>query len=267
MTTKTDFFELYDINGKRLVPDIAGKTLKSTGLTLGEGLSNKVKMNLLEKPEPEIHLYGVVNEQMADYVRTAMSFLYAETAQPPLKALITTTGGSVNAGMEIGSILSEYTGGVHGYVQGYAYSAGAQYILAGCLISYAHKHSRLMCHYVSTNLTVGEYDLAENTKTEQIIKDLIETNDEQALDVFMRRKEIREILEDLKTANDETVEILMDKTGQSEQEVRKLLSAGKIMTAKKAKDFGIVNAVYYYTVQKTTDKTGAVRFKPVLVIE
>jgi ATP-dependent protease ClpP protease subunit len=267
MSTKTDFFELYDVNGKRLVPDFAGKTTKAIGLNLGEGLSNKVRMSLLEKPEPEIHLFGVVNEQMADYVRTALEFLYAETAQPPLKALITTTGGSVNAGMEIGGILSEYVGGTHGYVQGYAYSAGAQYILAGCLISYAHKYSRLMCHYVSAGLTVGENDLVETVKRDQLIQELIESNDEQALDLFLRKKELSQILKDLKTSNDQTVEILMNKTERSEQEVRKLLCLGEIITAKEAKEFGLVNAIYSYKVKKKVDKDGSARYIPVLVVE
>jgi len=267
MSTKTDFFELYDINGKRLIPTFGGKASKATGLNLGEGLSNKVRMSLLEKPEPEIHLFGVVNEQMADYTRTAVEFLYAETAQPPLKALITTTGGSVNAGMEIGGILSEYAGGTHGYVQGYAYSAGAQYILAGCLISYAHKYSRLMCHYVSAGLTVGENDLIETVKREQLIKELIESDDEQALDLFLRKKEMNQALKDLKTANDQTVEILMNKTGRNEQEVRKLLCLGEVMTAREAKEFGIIHAIYSYKVKKNVGKDGSARYIPILVME
>jgi ATP-dependent protease ClpP protease subunit len=262
---KTDLFELYDIDGKLLTQNTTAKMI-GTGLTLGEGLSNKMKMSLLEKPEPEILLYGIVNEEMADYTRMALGFLYAETSHPPLKAIITSTGGSVNAGLEIGGLLSEYMGGVHGYVQGYAYSAAAQYILPGCLIRYAHKYSRMMCHYVHANIQVGEHELADNDDLEQILKNLKEP-DEQTIEMLMKKIQMRQVYKDLKDSNDQTVEILMQRTGQSEEDVRKLLCKGQVKTARECKEFGLVDAIFSYKVTKTFDEKGNARFKRNLVME
>jgi len=239
---RTDFFALYDINGKLLTTNSADGAKAETGLSLGDGLSNKIKISLLEKTSPELRLYGVVNEDMANYVRQAIMFLEAGAQPPSLKATITSTGGSVLAGMEIGSILSGYSGGVHGHVQGYAYSAAAQYILMGCLIRYAHKYSRLLFHYVRASIFVSEHELSGHNRINQTFKDL-------------------------KESNDQTVEIIMERTGRTEREVRKLLCKGHVMTAKECKDFGLIDVVYSNKVTKTVDPTGNARFKQNLIIE
>ncbi|MFA5831071.1 MAG: ATP-dependent Clp protease proteolytic subunit [Candidatus Paceibacterota bacterium] len=261
---KTDLFELYDTKGKLLTREAAERP-NASKFNLGEGLQNKMQLSLLEKAEPEIRLYGTVNEEMAHYVRMALEFLYAETSQPPLKAIITSTGGSVNAGLEIGSLLSEYMGGVHGYVQGYAYSAAAQYILPGCLVRYAHKHSRLMCHYVRANIQAGEHDLTNGDTVEQILKNLKEP-DEQDIEMLVKKIQMRQILKDLKDSNDQTVEILVERTGQSVEEVRKLLCKGEIKTAQECKEFGLIDAVFSYKVTKMVDESGRPRFQRNLVM-
>lgn len=240
MNHTTNFFALYDVNGNLLTTDIKEGEKAEIGLSFSDGLTNKTKMSLLERENPEIRLFGIVDESMASYVRQAVMFLESGPGQPALKATMTSLGGSVLAGMEIGSVLSGYSGGVHGHVQGYAYSAAAQYILQGCLIRYAHKYSRLLFHYVHASISVGEHELSS--------------------------KRASNVLKDLKDSNDQTVEILMQRTGKSESEVRKLLVKGRVKTAQECKDFGLVDVLYSNSVTSYVDEKGNLRFKPNLII-
>lgn len=242
LSNHVDFFELYDVKGNPISGG-SGETAKAGGLTLGDALSNKIKMALLEKSTPELRLYGPVDEEMADYVRQAIMFLESGSKQPPIKVVITSNGGSVIAGMEIFSLLSDYEGGAHGYVTGYAYSAAAQYILQGCLIRYAHRYSNLMCHYVHMGLYVGENDLSP------------------------RRNKLVQARKGMKDFNDQTVRILMQRTGRTEAEVRKFLCQGHVKPAQEFKDFGLLDAVYCSETVKTLAPDGSYRFSSHAVVD
>ncbi len=230
-----DFFELYDVRGNPIAPG-SGEKASAGGLNLGDALTNKIKMALLEKSTPELRLYGPVDESMADYVRQAIMFLESGSKQPAIRVSITSNGGSVVAGMEIFGLLSDYEGGAHGYVMGYAYSAAAQYILQGCLIRYAHRYSNLMCHYVHMGLYVGENDLSP------------------------KRAKIVQARKGMKDFNDQTTRILMQRSGRTESEVRKFLCQGHVKPAQEFKDFGLLDAVYCTEVTKTIGPDGNPRF-------
>lgn len=262
---KTDFFELYDINGNLLIPSLTERASRENEFAFSDGLSNKTKMDLLEKPDPEIHLYGIVNESMANFVGRALEYLTAERQCPELKVMINSTGGSAIAGTRIHNLFSDYPGGVHGYVEGYAYSAAAQAILQGCLIRYAYKHSRLLVHYAHTLIYAGEQELMDKEKMDEILKSM-NISDEQTIEILMRRIEMQRILKGVKEFNDESVDILMERTGKNESDVRELLSKGNVMTAKDAKEIGIIDITYAKKLFKITDAQGALRFKSATII-
>jgi ATP-dependent Clp protease protease subunit len=222
-------FELYDTHGNPIYNPVANASI----FTLSAELTKKVRVALLDKPVPELRLYGVVNEEMASYVRESIMFLESKDSPPAAKVLITSPGGSVIAGLEIHSLLSFYKGSTTAFVSGYAYSAAAQLILQGCTARGADKYSHMMCHFAHTLVYVGEHDLGG-------------------------KRRMTRIKEQLKMANDQAIDIIVDRTGQSEVSVRKFLSKGLVQNVQQYKDFGLIDNYYSMKTKVVTDRAGIV---------
>jgi len=226
-----DIHELYDVNGNPLTRPGAAAVSGESGFNLSADLTNKIRLTLLDKTPPELRLYGVVNEEMASYVRQALMFLESKDKPPTLMVRITSPGGNIVAGLEIYSLLSQYEGGVKGIVDGYAYSAAAQLILQGCLVRTAGKYSHLMSHFGHTIILVEEYDFGGGRK-------------------------MRRILEELKTFNDQAVDIIKTRTGKDDRTIRKFLHRGLFLTPKDYKEFGLIDSYYSMQVKQSVDEEG-----------
>ncbi len=223
--------ELYDTEGNPLQEKASMFIGKSASFALPTELTNKIRLTFLDKSPPELRLYGVVDDEMAHYVRESLMFLESKDEQPAVKVTITSPGGSVVAGLEIYSLLSQYRGGTKGFVDGYAYSAAAQLILQGCLVRTANKYSRLMSHFAHTMVYVGEHDLGGKRRMERVF-------------------------DELKTCNDQAVDIIMGRTGKEERAVRKFLKQGLYKTAQEYKEFGLIDSYYSMKVTQTKDGKG-----------
>ena len=162
-----------------------------------------------------IDLTGKVNLKMVDYCREAMIRLVSE-GSPPCHILINSSGGNVKFGLDIFDLISHYPSQTTGVILNYSYSMAA-IILQACQKRLITKNSYLLIHNPSP----------ENPSWNQIFDP----------------KEHRRLKKILKEVQAKIIEILMERTGQSEEKIIAALDEGKEMTALEALRFGLVDEI------------------------
>jgi ATP-dependent Clp protease protease subunit len=142
---------------------------------------------------------------------------YLELKDPgkPILFIINSPGGSVHAGLAIWDQLKMISSPITTLVTGLAASMGS--VLSLCADEgrrFATKHSRIMIHQPSIHGFIQG----------------------QATDLEIQAKEI------IKT-RDQLIQLYMDSTGKSFEDVEKALDRDSWMTAQEAKDFGLLDGI------------------------
>jgi ATP-dependent Clp protease protease subunit len=162
-----------------------------------------------------ISIGGEIDVDTAMYVREAILRLVCK-GSPPIKVLITSTGGSVRFGLDIYDALKYYAGEKTGVVSGIAHSM-ACVILQACQKRQCMRHSSVLIHHVSTT--------------------------EMSLDAIRDKTEIAKIREDLEGDQARIYKILSKKTRKSVKKIRKECVKNKQMNSEKALKFGLIDEI------------------------
>jgi len=154
-----------------------------------------------------------IDDNVANIVIAELLFLQMENPDKDINMYINTPGGNVTSGLAIYDTMQFVKPSVATYCVGQATSMGAVLLAAGANGKrYALPHSRIMIHQPWGGVQG------------------------QAADISIQAKEILRM-------KDAIEKILVNHTGQSGEKVRKDTDRDFFMTARDAKDYGIVDQV------------------------
>lgn len=164
-----------------------------------------------------IAIGGEVNGEMAKYVRESTLRLRAK-GSPPIELHISSNGGGVDAGLAIYDLLIHYPGEITGIVYGYAKSMAA-IILQACAHRWAAEHSQILIHHISRT--------------------------EISLDTLRDPQKTTEAREDLEKKQSQLYRILTERTRRSLEEIKAECSKDREMTPEEAKEFRLIDEIFY----------------------
>ncbi len=193
-----------------------------------EQLLNVIDLKLLEAENPIINLTDLVDERMAKKVRDGLRLLQMK-GSPALQVNITSDGGFVRAGMGIHDQLLMYGPNTLGVACEYVSSAAIQLILQGCILRYATANTEFFCHYAQGYMPINGRILRKDSQRAIQLKHF------EAIDNKM-------------------VRILIDRTGRTEKEIRKMLFREQVMDADEALEFGLIDKIVPLSVIKGKKK-------------
>jgi ATP-dependent Clp protease, protease subunit len=160
-----------------------------------------------------IFMQGVVDDESANVIVAQMLYLQFEDPKADIHLYINSPGGSVTAGMSIFDTMHYVTCDVATYCIGMAASMGAALLTAGTKGKRnALPHSEVMIHQVLGGARGSATDMMIRTKN------------------LLRTKKIMN-------------EILQRHTGQPMERIEKDTDRDNFMTAREAKEYGIVDHV------------------------
>ena len=163
-------------------------------------------------------LTGGVSDPVSSVLVAQLLYLQSESPTKPINMYINSPGGSVTAGLAIYDAMRYISTPVYTWCIGQAASMGAVILSAG---EKGHRHSlphaRIMVHQPSGQ-AVG-----------------------QASDIRLQADEILRLRQELN-------EILAKHTGQSLESIELAVERDKFMSAKEAKEFGLIDAVTESTI-------------------
>ena len=165
---------------------------------------------------PVIDILSTIDEETFTYVREAVMYLQA-VGCPPLQVTISSSGGSVGAGLAIYDILRLYSGKTTALVLGQACSMAAV-ILQGCKERLCAKYAQILVHEVRAE-TVAFSLLASSSKANQ------------------------RLVDGLKSSQDCVYSILAERTGKTLTQVSRLCKKDKYLTAEEALKFGLIDRI------------------------
>ena len=212
MNNKFGFIQPSDVAASATSPSAAGGLVPMVVESSGRGeRAYDIYSRLLK--ERVIFLVGQVEDNMANLIVAQLLFLESENPDKEISLYINSPGGSITAGMAIYDTLQFIKPKVNTVCIGQAASMGALLLAAGAEGGrYALPYARIMIHQ-----PLGGYQ-------------------GQATDIDIHAKEILRIREEMN-------EILAKHTGQKLKKVQSDTERDNFMTAKEAKDYGLVDDV------------------------
>ncbi len=178
-----------------------------------------IQYGLLMK-EGIIDLVGQIDEATSVYVREAL--IRAQAAEkidgqlPPLKVLISSSGGLAVPGFEIVDAISNYPGQVTGVIQSYCRSM-ATIILQACDWRQATENSKILIHNpLATNVS---------------------------WDILTNKKKLAASIARLRVTRKKAIDYLSRGTGRSFKEVAAQCAKNKDFTPKEAKAYGLIDEI------------------------
>ena len=160
-----------------------------------------------------VFLVGAVNDSVASLVTAQLLFLESENPKKEINFYINSPGGLVTSGLGIYDTMQYVKSPVSTLCIGQASSMGSFLLAAGEKGKrFSLPHSRIMVHQPSAGFQG------------------------QATDIQIHAKEILSLKERLN-------QIYSKHTGKSVKEISQALERDKFMTAKEAKDFGLIDFV------------------------
>ena len=160
-----------------------------------------------------VFLVGPVNDNVASFVTAQLLFLESENPKKEINFYINSPGGLVTSGLGIYDTMQYIKSPVSTLCIGQASSMGSFLLAAGEKgRRFSLPHSRIMVHQPSAGFQG------------------------QATDIQIHAKEILSLKERLN-------QIYSKHTGKSVKEIAQALERDKFMTAKEAKDFGLIDSV------------------------
>ncbi len=200
------------------------------GFNFPKELAEGSRISALERNQ--LHLYGEVNEEMAEYVREGLLYIQSKTPEgraPTITAFLTSPGGMATFGLEIHDLFTLYQqhGVINGIVVGHACSAASMFILQGCTNRIATENASIMCHN-------GGFELGQPLTR----KDFEDPEWQEK----MRREFAR--------GDTRAIRILKNRTKRTEKEIKKLLEREEDLSADEAFDFGLLDQVIKFSYPK-----------------
>lgn len=173
------------------------------------------RKNLLDLPTPTLIIDDDITRKTFEQVAGSIMYLMAKKS-PPVKIIINSSGGEVNAGLDIYDILRLYEGTKVGLVVDCAASMAAV-ILQACTVRTCAQHASILIHHVSrSNITLDQLRSARKT---------------------------REVRESMEKSQAKLYAILTRRTGQTVSRIRKVCALDKHMTAREALKFGLIDEI------------------------
>lgn len=159
---------------------------------------------------------GDISGEMVMYVKEALAVLYATKKAPDLTILISSSGGNVEASLDIFDLLVQYPGKKTAIVTMYARSAAAT-ILQAADERLMTKHAYVLIHHVSTRNI--------------------------SLDVLRDKKKVQKLRNDMEKSQDKIYKILSVRTKKTVQVITKKCKDEQDMTAAEAIAFGLADRI------------------------
>lgn len=160
-----------------------------------------------------IFLHGEVIDEKANSIIAQLLYLESTNPEEPVELYINSPGGSVSAGLAIYDTMKYVNNPVHTFVAGQACSMGSLLLAAGEKGKrHSLQHSRIMLHQPLGGASG------------------------QASDIQIQAKEMQK-------TKDTIINIYSDATGQSKEDLTKLLDRDHWLTAEEAVDFGVIDTV------------------------
>jgi ATP-dependent Clp protease protease subunit len=176
---------------------------------------NEPQMALLKAKVPVIDIVGDVNTSMYGYVRTAVRYLRTQ-GSPDIDVLISSPGGSVDAGLDIYDELRLYRGEKTATVHDKAASMGAL-ILQACDVRRCAKHSHVLIHHISTGRVT--------------------------LDTLRSKKKLDDMRKNMESDQSRLDTILAERTGKTKVEIRRVCAKDEFMNADEALAFNLIDEI------------------------
>ena len=178
-----------------------------------KGLDSKIEESMLDRRM--VFFSSAVDDQSAARVIKKLWYLEHKDSKKPILLVINSPGGSVDSGFAIWDQIHMMKAPVVTLVMGLAASMGSVLsLVANKGKRYATPNSRIMIH-------------------QPLIPGVIQG---QATDLEIHAKEILKTRESL-------IEIYSEKTGKGAQEIRKALDRDTWLSAKEAKEFGLIDEI------------------------
>lgn len=177
------------------------------------GELDPVDLGLLERGIVDIR--GEIDGKTALHVREALLRLVAK-GTPALLVQITSDGGNVDIGLDIYDALRLYSDKKTGRVVGYARSM-AVVILQACQVRECARNAHILIHHV--------------------------TRREVSLTVLRDKAKLHELKGDMERAQTRICNILVERTGKNLRLIREACRKESDMSAKEAKEFGLVDEI------------------------
>ena len=153
-----------------------------------------------------------VDDYVINLLIAQMLFLDKEDRHAPIEFYINSPGGSVTAGLALYDVMHTISAPVNTTCVGLAASMGAVLLAGGTGERTALPHSRIMIHQVSSGFRGTSADMR------------IQVNETNKLE-------------------DQLIQILATKTGQTKEQIAKDCDRDCYMSAVEAKDYGLIDAV------------------------
>jgi len=161
-----------------------------------------------------IFINGSIDDEMAMTVVQQATYLAQEDSSKPIKMLINSCGGEIDAGMVIYDILQSCPAPIKVYCTGKAYSMGATLLCCGKHGRYLLPHSRVMIHEPLAFSGVGGKTSSIQTMAESMLK-----------------------------VKDEMIAILAKHTGQPIEKLNEMTKTDTFFSADEAVEFGLADKV------------------------
>lgn len=162
-----------------------------------------------------IDIQGEINEQLAIDVMHQMMYHAQEDKNCPIKVIINSPGGSVDAGMLIYDVMQTAGVPLEVYCTGMAYSMAALLFAAG---PKGHRfilpHSRVMIHEPLVQYGVGG-----------------------------KTSSIQTLAEDMMRTKEDMIELLSQHTGQPKDKLREITKTDTFFSAQEAVEFGLADQI------------------------
>lgn len=164
--------------------------------------------------ERKIFIEGSIDHETAlDFVKKVM-YLNSEDSSAPIDVFVNSHGGEINSGMLMYDVIESSSAPIRMFCIGCAYSMAALLFAGGRHGRYMLPNSKLMIH-------------------EPLLGNSVSGN----------ASSIKSISETLLENKKLLVDILVEHSGKSEEEVEKALSFDNFMTAQESIDFGICDSI------------------------
>lgn len=161
-----------------------------------------------------VFLDGEIDSDLALSFLKQIMKLIMQDSEEPIKVIINSPGGSVDAGLLIYDIIQSTKTKIEMYCTGTAYSMGALIFLSGRHGRFLLEHSKLMLH-------------------EPLIKNFPGGN----------TTSVASVSDSLKETKKELDEIISKHTGKTAKEIAKATSYDHYFSAKEAIDFGLADEI------------------------
>lgn len=182
--------------------------------------SSHVKSLLLRCSQRTLFLNDIT---VASGARCRTSLLeWDQSGRDPVLVLMDSDGGHAGGGRPLCDALRLMAAPTIGLVVGRAYSAACE-VLQGCRLRLATSHSRLLAHHGTKEMA---FKLRDGSNSDDDIRGLV--------------RQSRTVQEDGDRAS---VALLVHRTGRSAEEIQSLLKQDRVLSAREAIGFGMLDAV------------------------